>query len=295
MEAMYTAEKLFAHDSSAENLAELLAAYKRTGRVKEAQKALDQFGALHPFSGKSLGALSLTQERALCLLLEAKQQFARRDYHAAYKQAVQAYKLDPQLIPAAEIAAECAIANGKNNAAMQVIEGLWAHVPYRPLLLRYLEIMKEKEPQKRLKRVQKWVAKNGSYEGHVALAEIALDAEQFDTARSHMASALRLRLTKRACSVMAQIESRDSAGDPSLAAKWIAKEELADDDAHWLCSSCGTATDGWHLHCPACDSQETILWGPVPGNSTASETRAANAPKALASSTDTTPVLLQNE
>jgi HemY protein len=156
--------------------------------------------------------------------------------------ALEAVKLAPALVPAAELAVRLLSEQGELRRATRIIEKAWQANPHPDLSDAYAHLRPGDSARERLARVQRLAQKApGHAEGALAVARSALDAQEFATAREALKPLLR-EPTQSVAALMAEIERRES-GDEGRAREWMARALRAPRDPKWTAE--GSVSDRW--------------------------------------------------
>jgi HemY protein len=177
------------------------------------------------------------------VLLTARAMAAEEgDRDRARSLALDAVKLAPTLVPAAELAARLLSEQGELRRATRIIEKAWQANPHPDLADTYAHLRPGDSARERLARVQALALKSpGHAEAALAVTRAALDAQEFAAAREALRPLLR-EPTQRVAELMAEIEQRES-GDEGRAREWMARALRAPRDPKWTAD--GIASDRW--------------------------------------------------
>ncbi|HSI39456.1 MAG TPA: heme biosynthesis HemY N-terminal domain-containing protein [Xanthobacteraceae bacterium] len=201
------------------------------------------------------------RRRAVLLAAEA-QVLEQLDAPVARERAVEAARLAPTLVPAAEIAGRLLGANGDVRRAGKVLEAAYAATPHPDLTEAYLHLRPGDSSRERLKRMRTLVARAPSHpESAMALARAALDAQDFATARTSL-SPLTATPTQRVCLLMAELEATES-GDIGKAREWTARAVRAQRDPAWIAD--GVVAERWGPISPVSGRLDAYSWSVPPG------------------------------
>lgn len=225
--------------------------------------------AIEPAAGRRMRAVVLT-ERARSALAPATAQASEREPvtpDEAIGLARQAVALAPDLVPARALLATLLAKAGKRRRATKVVEQGWASTPHPNLAAAYAAIEPTENPVARVRRFEKLAALNpGHRESHLALAEVALAAQLWGQARSHLDKAMSLESgvapSARVCRLMARLEEGEQ--DESAARRWLVAAADAESDPAWTCQTCGTPTGDWRALCPQCGAFDSLRWRAAP-------------------------------
>jgi HemY protein len=235
----------------------------RDGDWRGAQKTLEAAARR-----KTVEPGDAQRRRAVLLAERARAAQAAGHNDEALALAREAHRLASGLVATTVLAARLLTEAGKARAAARLIEESWALEPHPELARAYADIAPEEPSMARFKRIER-LSKHGDDhpEGHIALAEAALEAELWGAARAHLETASRQRPTQRVFRLLATLEERENA-DATAARGWLLRAASAPPDAAWLCDKCGGASAGWSARCDACGGFDTVAWKlpPIPAD-----------------------------
>ncbi len=141
-----------------------------------------------------------------------------------------------------------------------MVEAAWRLAPHGELAAAYAAIGAGEGALERVKRLERLHALNtGDPESHLALAEAALEAELWGTARKHLLAAADARPSQRVYRLLAAAEERDS-GSAEAVRAWLMSAANAPPDPAWLCDKCGDAAAEWSARCEACGAFDSLAW-----------------------------------
>lgn len=177
--------------------------------------------------------------------------------------AVEAYGLNPSLIPAAVIAGRVLAAQGNVSRATKLIGQAWRVTPHPDLALIYAHARTGDSPKDRLARV-KTLAASGpeNIEADIAVAVAAIEANEWSTARSVLDKHLGNSPPARICRLMARIEAGENR-DAGRAREWLAKAARGAPDPMWVASD-GSVSSEWRPMSPASGMLEVFEWKTPP-------------------------------
>jgi HemY protein len=179
------------------------------------------------------------------------------DRDRARSLALDALKLAPALVPAAELAGRLLGEAGELRRAGRVIEKAWIANPHPDLADTYAHLRPGDSARERLARVQTLAAKTpGQAEAALAVARTALDAQEFAVAREAIRPLLK-EPTRRVAMTMAEVEQRES-GDEGRAREWMARALRAPRDPEWTAD--GFVSDRWMPVSPVSGRLDAFQW-----------------------------------
>jgi HemY protein len=175
--------------------------------------------------------------------------------------ALDALKLAPTLVPAAELAGRMLGDAGELRRASRIIEKAWAANPHPDLADTYAHLRPGDSARERLTRVQSLALKAPGQginhaESALAVARAALDAQEFAVARNAVRPLLK-EPTQRVAALMAEIEERES-GDEGRAREWMGRALRAPRDPAWTAD--GYVSDRWMPVSPVSGRLDAFQW-----------------------------------
>jgi HemY protein len=228
----------------------------QAGLWQEALSTLDDM-ARHRVIDKA----TATRRRAILYHQEAAAIRAKGRPYAALEMMQRAHKRLPSLAPIAVQAAGLAAELNKPRQARKMLEASWRQEPH-PEIARAYAGLDGKGPADRLKQVERL---HQLYPEHVAsdlaLAEHALAARQWSTARTALERVIRKDPTASAWRMLAEVEQAE--GDGEKARMALARAVDAPPDPAWLCQSTGEVRARWSAFGP--DGRfDSLQWGRPP-------------------------------
>ncbi len=171
--------------------------------------------------------------------------------------ALEAVKLEPALVPAADLAARLLGERGDLKKASRIVEAAWKINPHPDLADTYAHLRSGESARERLTRVQALAQKApGHVESALAVARAALEAQEFAAARAALKPLLKTT-TQRIAVLMAEIEQRES-GDEGRAREWMARALHAAKDPAWTAD--GFVSDRWMPVSPVSGRLDAFQW-----------------------------------
>jgi HemY protein len=171
--------------------------------------------------------------------------------HLAFALALQP---DHPYIPLALIAA---LLSENPRQALKNIRAQWRVHPTPPLTALALEVIALLPEEKRARTARKVAELVPEHlESHMLRAQEAMQRHDYFAARAFAQQALQLRESRRALSLMAEIESELSGAE--AAKPWFTRASAAPAEEQWICDTCAHYTHGWHLFCPHCDALDSM-------------------------------------
>ena len=109
----------------------------------------------------------------------------RADPERALTLALEAHALAPDLVPAAAIAGRLLASRGNTPRAAKILQRTWSRSPHPDLATAYAYARIGDSPRDRLDRVKQLAALSpNSIEGPIAVGDAAIEARQYDEART---------------------------------------------------------------------------------------------------------------
>ncbi len=178
----------------------------------------------------------------------------------AREAAIEANRLSPDLIPAAVMAADGYIADGKPKNAMRVVKKAWSVQPHPDLAAAFARIKPNETPKERLARFAVLTGQHlENPETKMLKAELLIAAEDFPGARSALGDLAEKDPSTRSLAIMAAIE-KGSGADDAVVKGWLARALTAPRDPQWVCDNCQKAHGGWAPVCENCGAFDTLSW-----------------------------------
>ncbi len=251
----------------------------KSGLWAEAEAALKRAvrrGAI----GRAVGA----RHRAVILLRQSDDAAAREFTVEARNLAQKARRAAPDFVPAAVRFAGFEHAAGRDGAARRALERAWRLSPHPELAAAYgglfagdggagdgdgAEGAGDAAALARVQGLERLVSKRpGHPDGHLALAEAALDARLWGEARAHLDRALDhyqepgqgQQAPARLYRLYARWQEEEN-GDSAAAARYLSLAGEAAPDDRWICGQCGQGFASWSAACPQCQSFDSLAWG----------------------------------
>lgn len=176
----------------------------------------------------------------------------------------QALTKQPDFVPAAVLAAELQIETGHLREARRLAARAWGDAPHPDLVRVYVDAAAPDGPLDRVKALEPLVkARPDAPEGHLAIADAALDAKLWGTARSHLDKIDDASASARLFRLRAMLEEAEQ-GDGAVARDWWRRASAAPPDPAWVCARCGTPSQRWLLLCPSCGAVDSHDWKSPP-------------------------------
>ena len=178
----------------------------------------------------------------------------------AREKAIEANRLSPDLIPAAVLASDGLVAQGKHRNATRILKKAWSVQPHPDLAAAFARIQPDEESAARIKRFAVLTGQNVDHpETRMLKAELQIAAEDFPAARAAIGDLAETDPTARALTLMAAIE-RGSGADDAVVKGWLARALSAPRGPQWVCDKCNRAHVAWEPICESCSSFDTLSW-----------------------------------
>lgn len=207
-----------------------------------------------------------THRRRRAVLLAAQAQALElADPAIAREKAVEAVRLAPTLVPAAEVAGRLLGAAGDTRKAAKIIEAAYTQTPHPDLADAFLHLRPGDSSRERLKRIRNLISRAPEHpESAMVLARAAIDAQDFDVARTALGPLL-AQPTQRVCLLMAELEAGEHA-DIGKAREWTARAVRAQRDPAWVAD--GVVAERWGPVSPITGRLDSFEWTLPPGLAT---------------------------
>jgi HemY protein len=224
-------------------------------------KSRDWVGALETLSlAKKHGQIDKKiADRRRAVLLTAQAQMSEDEHpDQALALASEAHGLAPDLIPAAAIAGRVLAARGQTPKAAKIIQRTWKAAPQPDLAVAYAYARPGDSQSDRLQRIRQLAATTpGNVEGAVAIATIAVESRDWDSAKAALAPLLEKNLTQRVCMLMARIEG-EGFKDAGRVREWLARAVHAQRDPVWTAD--GMVAEQWAPVSPVTGALDAFEW-----------------------------------
>ena len=197
------------------------------------------------------------RRRAVLLTAEARDAEASNP-EKALALATEALRLAPSLVPAAGIAGRALASKGEARLASRLLSRTWKLAPHPDLALVYAFAKPGESPRERLKRVKHLASLTpGDIEGPIAVANAAIEAHEWQEARTVLDPYLEDRPSARICTLMARIEAGEL-GDRGREREWLARALRAPRDRAWIAD--GYVSDRWLPVSPVTGAVDAFEW-----------------------------------
>ena len=215
---------------------------------------------------------------AVLALGEAKDILDENKPIEAREAAVTANRLSPDLIPAAVMASDAYVSDGKPKYATRVIRKAWEAQPHPDLAAAFARIAPDETPAARIQRFRLLTnLHRDNPETRMLEAELQIAAEDFPAARKALGDLVETDPTARSLTIMAAIE-RGSGADDAVVKGWLARALTAPRDPQWTCDQCQTAHAEWQPVCSNCEGFDTLSWTRPPSGHSSMLTGAEMLP-----------------
>ncbi len=196
----------------------------------------------------------------------------------AREKAIAANKMSPDLIPAAAMASDSYVAQGKPKYATRVIRKAWEAAPHPDLAAAFARIVPNEDPGRRIARFGVLTNMHRDHpETRLLQAELEIAAEDFPAARKALGDLYETDPTARTLTIMAAIE-RGAGSDDAIVKGWLARALTAPRDPQWVCDKCQAVHGIWSPICDNCEGFDTMAWTRPPEGSSSMVTSAEMLP-----------------
>ena len=192
------------------------------------------------------------------LLTALAQELEDSDMDEALGFAVEANRLAPGLVPAAVIAGRIHASRGRMAPALKIVRKAWRQMPHPDLALVSAYARPGDSVRDRMQRIKDLASLTpGHREAAIAVANAAVEAQDWALAREVLGPLARARPTQRVCTLMARIEAADS-GHKGFVKEWLARAINAAGDPKWVAD--GVVTDEWSPISPVTHKIDAFNW-----------------------------------
>ena len=205
---------------------------------------------------RHVDSAAANRRRAVLLTAEARETESF-DPNKALSLANEALRLAPSLVPAAELAGRLLASKGEVRAASRQLLRTWSLSPHPELAVAYAFAKPGLSPKDRLKRVE-YLAKQkpDDVEGAVAIAQAAVEAQEWQRARDALSPYLQDAPSARIFTLMARIDG--GSGDKGREREWLARALRAPRDRAWIAD--GYISDRWLPVSPVTGAVDAFEW-----------------------------------
>ncbi|MBW6416215.1 heme biosynthesis protein HemY [Celeribacter sp. PS-C1] len=197
---------------------------------------------------------------AVLALSQAKGVFEKGASIESREAAIEANKKSPDLIPAAVMASDEYVAEGKQRQATRVIKKAWEAQPHPDLAAAFARIEPKETPEQRIKRFAALTKVHPENpESKMLASELYIAAEDFPAARRALGDLAEINPTARSLTILAAIERGEGAEDVVVRG-WLTRALTAPRGPQWVCDNCQTIHAEWAPVCDQCGGFDTLSW-----------------------------------
>ena len=205
---------------------------------------------------------------------------------AALEHALAALKLQPAFVPAALIAARVYINRGETRKAMSLLRRVWRATAHPDVATLFANAVPGSSAVDRLKRTRELVdTPPANKPSALVLARAAIDAFDWDTARTALANHAASNPSQAVCLLMAEIEEGEN-GDQGKAREWLNRAVRAPRDPVWTAD--GITAEEWEPTSPLTGRLDAFEWR-VPTSAVATRLTTGTVPPPPAPADDDEP------
>jgi HemY protein len=218
----------------------------------------------------------MRKRRRQAVVATARAQLAEStDQLAALDHALAALKLVADFVPAALIAARIYINRGDSRKAMSLLRRVWRATSHPDIALLFANAVPGPSAVDRLRRIRELVdTPPQNRPAAMVLARAAIDAYDWDTARTALAAYASANPSQSVCLMMAEIEEGQSA-DQGKAREWVNRAVRAPRDPVWTAD--GITAEEWEPVSPVTGKLDAFEWR-VPTSAVATRVTETAAP-----------------
>lgn len=174
--------------------------------------------------------------------------------------AIEANRKSPDLIPAAVMASDAHVAQGRPKNAARIIRKAWQVMPHPDLAAAFARIAPDESPKDRIHRFSVLTNQHrDDPETRMLAAELRIAAEDFPAAREALGDLVETDPTARSLTIMAAIE-RGAGADDAVVKGWLARALSASRGPQWVCDKCQKTHASWEPICDNCSGFDTLSW-----------------------------------
>jgi HemY protein len=236
-------------------------AWASTATLEEKTERGDWDGALKLLDGQKparQGDRDVSNQRRAVLLTAKAMSLMDTDPVAAKNSALEANRLQPDLVPAAVVAAKALLRQNDLRKAAKILEASWKIEPHPEVADLYVHARAGDATHDRLARARKLLSlKRNHPESALAVARAALDAGEYREARDAAASAVRMQPREGAYLLLADIEEAET-GDQGRVRQFLSRAVRAPRDPQWVAD--GYVSDRWTPISPVSGKLGAFEW-----------------------------------
>lgn len=180
------------------------------------------------------------------------------DPDQARKLALEAHGLAPDLVPASVLAGRLLSRAGDVRKATKVLEATWKKQTHPDIADSYAYVRLGDSVKDRMKRIDSLARMRANHpEGAMALAKVAIDAQEWDMARDALKQVFRSNPTQQAYLLMSELEEAEH-GDRGRVREWLARAVHAPRDPAWTAD--GVISEEWAPISPVTGQLDAFEW-----------------------------------
>ncbi len=177
---------------------------------------------------------------------------------AAKNAALEAHRLEPELVPAGVVAAKALFRQDDLRRGSKLLEAAWKKTAHPEIAETYVHARPGDSTHDRLARAQKLRSlRQNNPESSIAVARAALDAGEFALAREQADAAIRQQPREGVYLLRADIEEAET-GDQGRVRAWLARAVRAPRDASWEAD--GVTSERWAPVSPVTGKLDAFEW-----------------------------------
>lgn len=232
-----------------------------TATLEEKTERGDWDGALKLLDGQKSSRQierDVANRRRAVLLTAKAISLMDTDPVTARNAALEANRLQPDLVPAAVIAAKSLFRQNDVRKGAKILEAIWKIEPHPEIADLYVHARPGDATHDRLARAKKLESlKQNNPESSMIVARAALDAGEYKEARAAAESAARMQPREGAYLLLADIEEAET-GDQGRVRQFLSKAVRAPRDPAWVAD--GYVSDRWAPISPITGKLDAFEW-----------------------------------
>ncbi len=232
-----------------------------TSTLEEKTERGDWDGALKLLEGQKSSRQierDVANRRRAVLLTAKAMSLMDTDPVTAKNAALEANRLQPDLVPAATVAAKALFRQNDVRKGAKILEAIWKIEPHPEVGDLYVHARPGDATHDRLARAKKLQSlKQNNPESAMVVARAALDAGEYREARTEAESAVRMQPREGAYLLLADIEEAES-GDQGRVRQYLSKAVRAPRDPAWVAD--GFVSDRWAPVSPITGKLDAFEW-----------------------------------
>ncbi|MEO0543434.1 MAG: heme biosynthesis protein HemY [Pseudomonadota bacterium] len=200
----------------------------------------------------------MAKRKRAVLLTAIAMENVEPDPTRAKQAGLEAHRLAPDFAPAVVAASDACLRLNELRRAAKILETTWRKAPHPDVALAYVNVRSGDSAADRLKKARKLEQlKPNNTESSLIVAQMAIEAGEFEDARKAVAAVLRNEPRESAYLLMADIEETET-GDQGKIREWLSRALRAPRDPAWTAD--GYVAEKWAPFSPVSGRIDAFEW-----------------------------------